>query len=72
MNKMKANVISLNESMDRVKIELETKDKSKKLKLANIIRRHGIRHLVPKLIQVSVKMTPPAGEDSPMKLEIVL
>ena len=69
---MKANVISLNESMDKVKIELETKDKEEKLKLTNIIRRHGIRFIDPQLIQVSVKMTPPAGENSPMKLEIVL
>jgi len=69
---MKVNLTVLGESMDRVKIELETKDKSEKLKLANLIRRHGIRFLDFKLIQVSVKMTPPAGENSPMKLEIVL
>ncbi len=69
---MKVNTIHLNESMDKVKIELETKDKSEKLKLANLIRRHGIRFLDFKLIQVSVKVTPPAGENSPMKLEIVL
>ncbi len=69
---MKVKTIHLNESMDKVKIELETKDKSEKLKLANLIRRHGIRYLDFKLIQVSVKMTPPAGENSPMKLEIVL
>lgn len=69
---MKVNTIHLNESMDKVKIELETKDKSEKLKLANLIRRHGIRFLDFKLIQASVKMTPPAGENSPMKLEIVL
>ncbi len=69
---MKVNVINLSESMDKVKIELETKDKSEKLKLANLIRRHGIRFLDFKLVQVSVKMTPPAGENSPFKLEIVL
>ena len=69
---MKVKTIHLNESMDKVKIELETKDKSEKLKLANLIRRHGIRFLDFKLIQVSVKVTPPAGENSPMKLEIVL
>jgi len=69
---MKVNLIVLGQSMDKVKIELETKDKEEKLKLTNIIRRHGIRFLDFKLIQASVKMTPPAGENSPMKLEIVL
>ncbi len=69
---MKANLSFLGESMDKVKIELEVENKEEKLKLTNIIRRHGIRFIDPQLIQVSVKMTPPAGENSPMKLEIVL
>lgn len=69
---MKVNLIILGQSMDKVKIELETEDKEEKLKLTNIIRRHGIRFLVSQMIQASVKMTPPAGENSPMKLEIVL
>lgn len=69
---MKANAINLNRSIDKVKIELETKDEEDKKKLTNIIRRHGIRFLYPKMVQVSVMMTLPAGEDSPMKMEIVL
>jgi len=69
---MKVKLSFLGQSMDKVKIELETKDKEEKLKLTNLIRRHGIRFIDFQLIQASVKMTPPAGENSPMKLEIVL
>ena len=63
---MKANLERLNESMDRVKINLEAENEDEKKMLANIIRRNGIRSLIPSAVQASVKMTPP------VRMEIVL
>ena len=69
---MKANLSFLKESMDKAKIELEAENGNEEVMLNNIIRRHGIDFALSRSVLASIKISPPAGENSPMKLEIVL
>ena len=69
---MKANLSFLGESMDKAKIELEAENKNEELILSRLKKKHDISVIDFRLIQASVKMTMAAGEDFPMKMEIIL